>query len=252
MGIIKHEWKTLKYKNLEVYYLQNLIGGGETFGQDYIPVVKQEFGSVNTLCEFACGPGYIGFSLLAHGLCKKLILIDINPLAIEACQKTIKENGLKNVTTYLSDGLSKIPSNEKWNLVVSNPPHFNGNFEGRKDLLLIDPDWKIHKNFYSKVANHLTKDGSILFIENVSGSDEKLWKEMIEKNGLLFIKTFQYNHGLIKVMKENLRNLLSSDFAKYKRLLIYLFSKKKKILINLSQLAAINKYQYFFVWSKNK
>ena len=34
-------------------------------------------------------------------------------------------NGLQDrVRVYLSDGLNGIPSSEKWDLVVSNPPHF--------------------------------------------------------------------------------------------------------------------------------
>ena len=85
------------------------------------PFVKKLIGKVSRICEFGSGPGFIGFSLLSNGLCDSLCLIDINPEAVKLCKKTIQENKLESkVSIYLSDGLSNIPSSEKWDLVVSN------------------------------------------------------------------------------------------------------------------------------------
>lgn len=54
-----------------------------------------------------------------------LCLADVNPRAVRACRKTIRERGLENrVTVYESDNLDAIPADERWDLVVSNPPHF--------------------------------------------------------------------------------------------------------------------------------
>ncbi|MDE1847116.1 MAG: methyltransferase, partial [Candidatus Micrarchaeota archaeon] len=155
------------YKNIRVFYTPELEGGGMDFGQDYIPVVRKMFGKVDRCCEFGAGPGFIGFSLLAHGLCDSLTLVDINPAAVKMLRKTVKENHLEGrVRIYLSDGLRKVNKNEKWDLVVSNPPHFNG-AEKRytQDVRVYDPGWRIHKEFYSKAAKFLNRDGSILFVE---------------------------------------------------------------------------------------
>ena len=38
---------------------------------------------------------FIGFSLLAHGICDKLTVADVNPEAVECCKKTVKENKLE-------------------------------------------------------------------------------------------------------------------------------------------------------------
>lgn len=112
----EHKWQIKKYKNLQVYYLATLDGGGMTLEQDCINLVKNLFGQVNSLYEFGCGPGFIGFSPLANGLCKRLCLTDVNPLAIAACNKTIKANGLEGkVKAYISDVLKNVPTQEKWN-----------------------------------------------------------------------------------------------------------------------------------------
>ncbi len=77
------------------------------------------------VCELCSGPGFIGFSLLAHGLRDSLVLTDINPAAVAAAQETVRRNRLEGrVSVYLSDGLDGVPADERWDLVVSNPPHF--------------------------------------------------------------------------------------------------------------------------------
>jgi 16S rRNA G1207 methylase RsmC len=96
------------------------------FGQDFIPLL-QHLGlpKQKRVFEWCAGPGFIGFSMLGHGLCSSLCLADINPEAVRACQRTVSENGLSDrVSVYCSDNLLNIPATERWDLVVSNPPHF--------------------------------------------------------------------------------------------------------------------------------
>lgn len=222
----KNQYKTVQYKNIKVYFLRSLHGGGMDFGQDFIKEVKEKFGKVDSLCEFACGPGFIGFSLLAHGLCKKLCLIDVNPQAIECCKKTIKSNGLgRMVNIYTSDVLKNIPKNEKWDLVVSNPPMFNGTQEAyKKDIIGIDPGWRIHKAFYKDVSRHLNKNGAVLFVESLIGSDQNLWKKMIKSSRLKYIEAYQQKQSVFKLLKRAVKiifairlNDIKSNFKVYKQ-----------------------------------
>lgn len=181
----------VKYNNIEVVWRKELSGGGLSYGQQYIPVVEQLFGKVETICEFCAGPGFIGFSLLAHGLCNKLVLCDINPLAIEVIKETIKRNKLEdNVSFYLSNGLDDVPKTEKWDLIVSNPPHFS--VDAGQGILSNDEDWKLHKHFYEQVHQFLTPTGIILFQENYLGSTENDFKPMLPKEHLQFINSFMY------------------------------------------------------------
>lgn len=244
---MKNKYLSVDYNKIKVFYTLVLDGGGRTFGQDYLTVVPRLFGKVNTICEFASGPGFIGFSLLAHGFCNKLCLIDINPQAIETCKETIKVNHLESmVTTYVSDVLDKIPLKEKWDLVVSNPPHFGGSFTGKKsDILLIDHKWIIHRRFYQKVKDHLKHDGSVLFVENSHGSAPDIFKKMINEGGLAFISVFRHKRNLFTILTENILFIfhrLNRDTIKR----MFWGQMKVKGL----NVANVGEYPLYFMWSK--
>jgi predicted RNA methylase len=181
------------YGDISVMWCAELDGGGRSFGQQFVPVVGSLFGPVDRLFEFCAGPGFIGFSLLAHGLCKSLCLADVNPKAVEMLRATVAANGLEDrVTVYQSDGLLNIPDSEQWDLVVGNPPHFEAATEQqyRQDILTFDPAWSIHKSFYSSVHRHLKLHGSVLLIENASGSTPQSFNADIEHGSLEFVKSF--------------------------------------------------------------
>lgn len=192
--IDKKGLKFVKYGDIRVYYLPRLDGGGTGFGQDYIPIVRERFKKVGRICEFCSGPGFIGFSLLANGLCDSLCLVEVNPDAVEVCRYTIEANGLQDrVNVYLSDGLAGVPKGERWDLVVSNPPHFDGSEKlYDMDMIAIDPGWRIHREFYKSVPQFLAKGGSVLFVENEVGSSADQWGELAEKNGLRVVGSFKY------------------------------------------------------------
>src|SRR5579862_3880812 len=73
------QYYRVKYRDIVVSYLPELDGGGHTFGQQYLDVVRSKVGPVGHAFEYCAGPGFIGFSLLAHGLCDRLTLADVNP-----------------------------------------------------------------------------------------------------------------------------------------------------------------------------
>lgn len=172
-----------KYHHIEVAWRENLHGGGLKSGRQFISVVRELLGKVDRIHEICAGPGFIGFSLLAEGLCNSLSLSDINPEAIEAQQETIRRNDLAGtVSSYLSIGLDDVPESEKWDLVVSNPPHF-GEPAG-EGIISDDPDWEFHKNFFRNVHKHLHHHGTVLIQENYIGSDESVFMPYIEEGHL--------------------------------------------------------------------
>jgi SAM-dependent methyltransferase len=182
----------VNYKALRVSYLPELEGGGMTFGQQYLQVVRERLGPVDHVFEFCAGPGFIGFSLLAHSLCKKLTLADINPAAVAACCATIRDNHLEDrVTVYESDGLDGIPETEKWDLVVSNPPHWPGDEAAyRRNIRRVDPGFVIHQKFYRDVRKHLKPGAAVIFQENGRATRKEEFLPLIEQNGLELVDVF--------------------------------------------------------------
>jgi 16S rRNA G1207 methylase RsmC len=177
-------WKQVSYGGTRVFFKKHLDGGGSAFGQDFIPFLElRHVPRCQRVFEWCAGPGFIGFSLLAHGLAETLCLADINPEAVEACRRTIVENGLaERVSAYRSDNLKDIPDFERWDLVVGNPPHFADDWVG--DLRSYDHGWHVHRDFFAGIGRHLKPGGVIVLQENNAGSTAETFAPMIESSDL--------------------------------------------------------------------
>jgi hypothetical protein len=177
---------------IEVFYTDDLDGGGSRYGQDYLDFIGKHLGPRSRAFEWCAGPAFIGFSLLAHNLCESLCLADVNPAAIDACAETVRRNHLEDVVAlYLSDGLDDIPDSQVWDLVVGNPPHA-GTADvrphiNRPTIVYQDVDWKLHRCFYESVGKHLTADSQVVIQENSLFSGPETFRGMIEDNGLRFV-----------------------------------------------------------------
>jgi hypothetical protein len=164
--------------------------------------------------EWCGGPGFIGFSLLENGICEELCVADINPDAIESVKHTVLENDLQDrVTYYVSDNFKAIPTEEKFDLIISNPPnYFNINpqhpayHKYKDDLRPNDREWRIHWDFYQNVRDYLNP-GAVLLISEVEPFSKEVFipkslsipydirdrlplddfKEMITAGGLTYI-----------------------------------------------------------------
>ena len=187
-------FQTVKYSNqVAVCYTPELDGGGTRYGQDYVRLVRERFGRVGSLMEWCAGPGFIGFSLLAHDLCDELTAADLNPAAVEACRATVSLNNLHSrVRVYLSDNLSAIPRTVRWDLVVGNPPHSGSKeivprLKHRSRFLYMDAGWEIHRRFYRTVRHHLHEGSSVVVQENSTFSSVDDFRDMIRDGGLEII-----------------------------------------------------------------
>lgn len=211
------------YKGLKVFYYLDLDGDGTNQAPSFVTFIKSYFPKnkvYEKVFEWCAGPGFIGFALLKEGICKKLCLADINPLAIECVKRTIIENNLQDyVSYYVSNNFESIPQYEKFDLVVSNPPNYyhlnpeHYDYDWLKDdLRPNDPGWEIHKSFYNSVKNYLLVDAYLLIQEVEPFADKvyipatgnvafdirpeaphKEFVEMINTGGLKFIDT-KYFH----------------------------------------------------------
>ena len=113
--------------------------------------------------------------------------------AVKAVQATIRENRLEDrVKVYQSDCLDDIPASERWDLVVSNPPHWDGTEESYKEAIrLVDPGWIIHKRFYRDVKRFLNPNASIIFQESSHATKRDDFEPMIKENGLDLVDVFE-------------------------------------------------------------
>src|SRR5262249_42140313 len=112
------------FYGIHVNYGQHLDGGGSIFGRNFITYLRSRgMPRQARTFEWCAGPGFIGFSLLGAGLTETLCLADINPQAVAACRRSVKDNALAGrVSVYHSDNLANIPQSEKWDLLLGVPP----------------------------------------------------------------------------------------------------------------------------------
>jgi methylase of polypeptide subunit release factors len=190
--VAEYEWAN--YRDVRVAFTKDLDGGGTSFGQALIPFVANNVGKVGRVFEWCSGPGFIGLSLLAHGLCDSLCLADKNPAAVEAAITSVRVNGLEDVVSvYESDCLDGIPTHESWDLVVGNPPHAQEEVVREipwPSLIYADHEWSIHRRFYDRVAAFLRPAASVLVIENGLYSTPADFRPMIENAGLDWVGSF--------------------------------------------------------------
>lgn len=194
------QYLKINYKNIKVSYSWRLNGGGIILAHEFVRVVSRKIGRVGHVFEYCSGPGFIGFSLLANNLCDKLTLSDINPKAIEAIKETIKNNNLqKKVTVYQSDCLDSISKDEQWDLVVSNPPwdllpakrQWYSFYRNKKNIIVCDPEGRVHEKFYRDVNKFLKPGGSIIFVESSEFTNVNCFNNMIGDNGLRVVESFK-------------------------------------------------------------
>ncbi|OON79708.1 methyltransferase [Streptomyces tsukubensis] len=191
-----------QYGPVGVSYTEELDGGGNTFGRAYAPFVERHLGHVGSAFEWCAGPGFIGFSLLAAGLCTSLDLGDLNPASQAVVDRTVKANGLENqVRFHLSDSFAQVPADLRWDLIVGNPPHVNAAApaseyqHSHSPLIWKDTDWSIHRDFYAAAPGFLNPGGSILIQENHRFSAPEDFMQMIEDAGLEVVGSFGCGPG---------------------------------------------------------
>jgi methylase of polypeptide subunit release factors len=182
------QYKTVSYGSIDVCYLDELDGGGARFGQDYLSLIPRLGEEAGRALEWCAGPAFIGFAMLAAGLCKSLTLVDINPVATAACRQTVANNNLANqVRVYDSDCFDELPKGDKFDLIIANPPHCgtaNDSPGGHSSLLYNDVGWQVHKKFYRQVPEYATATTRIILQEDAELSNAEDFREIIESAGL--------------------------------------------------------------------
>lgn len=161
---------------LGVSYRHSLEGGGMVCAEPFAQFIRAHCDRrFEHAFEWCAGPGFIGFTLLAEGLCDRLCLADINPAAIDCVRQTIARNRLAGrASCYVSDNFASIPASARFDLVVGNPPSYCGlnpahpsyaHYQG--DLRVNDPGWRLRRDFYRNVGRHMNP-GAWLFVMEVA------------------------------------------------------------------------------------
>ena len=171
---------------------------GETTAKGAIRMIKERQLKELKILDICCGVGIVGLTIFSKfrkdPIVKEIVFADINIFNLNSLHKTLRTNNIETllgdqIRLYLSDGLSHIPPEEKFDLIVSNPPHYFIKDRIKKNKPLspgrlgtFDAGWNFHKDFYERCHHYLMEKGEVWFLENRSAADEEDFLPFIETN----------------------------------------------------------------------
>ena len=189
---IKNISSMLKMRYIENIPLQYILGKQNFFKEEYIVnenvliprqdteilvetaiyyINKNKYVSLLDLCT---GSGCVGISIANNSNISKVDLVDISENALKVASKNICLNDVKKeIKVILSDLFTKLDTNNKYDIIVSNPPYIKKqdilslSEEVKKEPLLALDGGKSGTIFYKKILEnaygYLNKNGMIIF-----------------------------------------------------------------------------------------
>lgn len=189
---IKNISSMLKMRYIENIPLQYILGKQNFFKEEYmvnenvlIPrqdteilvetaiyyINKNKYVSLLDLCT---GSGCVGISIANNSNISKVDLVDISENALKVASKNICLNDVKkDIKVILSDLFTKLNTNNKYDIIVSNPPYIK-----EKDLVKLSKEVKnepilalaggksgtiFYKKILENAYGYLNKNGMIIF-----------------------------------------------------------------------------------------
>jgi tRNA1(Val) A37 N6-methylase TrmN6 len=201
-NIKTNEWHLIELNDIIVHYTSEMIAGGIERQDYFVRSIKHFYPNkkFNNCLEWCSGAGFIGFSLLGAGICEHLVFADKYKPALDACEKTIltvPTELQEKIQTRHINKISQLPLEDKFDLVVANPPWFPVNLlthSSGQRRLAVDPGFDIHKEFFKNIKKHLSLNGIIVLIEGINCTGPLDFKQMIESNGLVITKVFTFTN----------------------------------------------------------
>jgi len=127
-----------------------------------------EFGERDLVLDLGCGYGALGLAIAASRPMGRVHMVDKDFVAVEYAEKNARLNGLANAEAYLSNLLSRVPADLRFDAIVSNVPA------------------KAEREFYDILlsdAHAALKPGGRIYIVSISGLREFFKKNLRETFG---------------------------------------------------------------------
>ncbi len=148
----------------------------------------------STVLDMGCGLGlYAIFS--AYEGAKKVVGIDVNPLAVSCAIRNVKMHNLNRIVDIRQGDLfSPLKPDEKFNVILCNPPFFRS-YKSLQSMdyiqrCFLDERGRFLKGFLEGAGNHLERNGRILMLYGKTGAVNKL---------LQLVKAYKYKSKILEI-----------------------------------------------------
>jgi release factor glutamine methyltransferase len=132
--------------------------------------------------DMGCGSGIQ--AIVASRKAKKVLAVDINPVALETAKRNAEINNAENIDFRISDLFGNIKESEKFDLIIFNPPYvpsdekdieakaWAGGILGRETI----------DRFIEGAPEHLTEKGRIQILVSSVNDPQGIMKNLEKKN----------------------------------------------------------------------
>lgn len=154
--------------------------------------------SIKKILDIGTGSGAIAIALAKHFPQAQVMAVDINPQAISLTAKNAEINGVKNITGILSDLFDNIPADEKFDLIVSNPPYIPQsasssisrsviNWEDSKALFAGDIGMDIIEQIFKKSFDYIRHNSNMPFqlVVEIDQSQQHVVSKLAQENNIV-------------------------------------------------------------------
>ncbi|MBQ3047897.1 MAG: peptide chain release factor N(5)-glutamine methyltransferase [Clostridia bacterium] len=141
--------------------------------------------------DLCCGSGVIGLSVAKHSKKKVfVVLTDKSKKALRIAQKNLKDLQIKNAKIVCSDMFSRLKNEDKFDIIISNPPYIQTSqikllhqgvvkYDPKMALDGGEDGLKFYKIIAQNLQDHLVKNGTVLLEIGFDQADQvsKLFKD---------------------------------------------------------------------------
>lgn len=153
------EPKIVKFDNYELKVNPGVFDPSLGEGSQIMAKIKHLFVGEYVL-EIGTGTGAL--AILAAENSKKVIATDISEDAIRCAQENISKYNLESkIELRHGDLFCPINEEEKFDVILFNPPFLNGNPKSKIDNSYFDNDYSTLELFFANVGQHLLPNGKI-------------------------------------------------------------------------------------------
>ncbi|QLB21180.1 16S rRNA (guanine(1207)-N(2))-methyltransferase [Vespertiliibacter pulmonis] len=151
----KKFWKSYRLQSLTMFALPAVFSSAELDNGSklLLSTFDHQQDLMGKVLDLGCGAGVIGAYLKHHFPKIQLTMSDIHAMALASSERTLAENQLEG-KVLASDVFSHI--NEKFDLIVSNPPFHDG----------IETTYQAVETLISQAKQHLNKGGELRLVAN--------------------------------------------------------------------------------------
>jgi release factor glutamine methyltransferase len=183
----KHRQHLIPYlvelKNLTLLMQPNVFCAAYADGSQLLAdVLAQEVQPEDLVIDMGTGSG--AMAIIAAQRANKVVAVDISPIAVGCARNNVAINKVADRVEVRQGNLfDAVKAEEKFSLIVFNPPFMDGSPSDWIETAMYDRDYLTLKHFFREFPKFLKPDGRLLIVFSEAG-DIQLLDSLIRESGM--------------------------------------------------------------------